>query len=634
MVHMIKRIALMAVALASASARDRDAAVLDALEQRAREALAAIHHAETRDEADRARPALRRKLEQSLGFRKLPWPPELRPRTVGALQRPGYRIEKIVYQTLPGVHVPAHVYVPEALTGRAPAIVFYNGHWWAEGKAKSDFQAFCINMAKLGFVVLNFDAFGQGERGVSDRDHRRTESLLAGISQQGYAEYETQCALEYLLARPDVDPDRIGITGASGGGYNTWMTVALDDRIKVAVPVVGTSEFYEQLSVCRRLDWYKAKEHCHFVAGLIRYANNHELFAMAAPRPVLIVAASEDESFPVAGVRKIAAYGKALYGSYGVPEKAGYFEDSTEGHGYQKRKREAAYGWFLRWLAGRGDGAPFPEPATETMPPASAELRCFPAGHNEPAGPGMHAAIRIPVQRNPRSAPGPAPGPATPAGTRVLIAVDDRGKQALDSDPAIRRAREEGWRVVGIDPRGIGETALTKPGWVFAVSLLLGENFVEQQGADLAAAIRNTGACGLYARGDNAALAAAYAVASRPASLRWYILRDGFTTFRHFIDRPESMRASYTLHKADPDDPGVYDREIPAFYFPFGALEHRDIPDLLNASPARGLVVDPIDGDWQPLTAERARPYVPERIGLVSGPDAGREIERFLKLVR
>ena len=166
-------------------------------------------------------------------------------------------------------------------------------------------------MARLGFVVLSFDPFGQGERGVSSRDHRRTEALLVGVAQQGFAEYETRCALEYLLSRREVDPRRIGITGASGGGYNTWITAALDDRIAAAVPVVGTSEFAEQIRVCRPLDWYHAAEHCHFVPGLIRYANNHELLAMAAPKPVLIVAASQDQSFPIAGVREVAGYGRA-----------------------------------------------------------------------------------------------------------------------------------------------------------------------------------------------------------------------------------------------------------------------------------------------------------------------------------
>ena len=137
---------------------------------------------------------LRRRLQQSLGTDRLPWPPALRPRVVGTLPRDGYRIEKIVYQSLPGMQVPAHLYVPDGLDRPAPAVLFYPGHWWADSKARPDFQAFCINMARLGFVVLSFDPFGQGERGVSSRDHRRTEALLVGVAQQGIAEYETRCA--------------------------------------------------------------------------------------------------------------------------------------------------------------------------------------------------------------------------------------------------------------------------------------------------------------------------------------------------------------------------------------------------------------------------------------------------------
>src|SRR4051794_12742634 len=373
---------------------DREAAMLDNLERRASEALAAIPRSHTARDADRVREPLRRELERSLGVGRLPWPPSLRPRVVGILRRDGYRIEKVIYDSLPGSPVPAHLYVPEGLDGPAPAVLFYPGHWWPDSKSRPDFQAFCINMARLGFVVLSFDPFGQGERGVSSRDHRRTEALLVGVSQQGFAEYETRCALEYLLARPEVDSQRVGITGASGGGYNTWITAALDDRIAAAVPVVGTSEFAEQIRVCRPLDWYHAAEHCHFVPGLIRYANNHELLAMAAPKPVLIIAASRDQSFPVAGVREIAGYGRDLYASYGAGEKLKLVVDEAEGHGYQRAKREAAYGWFLRWLMGRGDGGPHPEPPTQTLPSNSEELRCFPSGRNEPAGPAMIEAVR------------------------------------------------------------------------------------------------------------------------------------------------------------------------------------------------------------------------------------------------
>src|SRR5258708_2644749 len=317
----------------------QQAAVLDELEQRARTALDRIPRATTQAEADKARQPLRARLEESLGFRRLPWPPNLEATVTGVLPGQGYRIEKIVFQTLPGSWAPAHLYLPAKIEARAPAVLFYNGHWWPDSKSRPDFQAFCINMARMGFVVFSFDPFGQGERGVSSRDHRRTESLLAGLSQQGIAEYETRCALEYLLSRKEVDPKRIGMTGASGGGYNTWITAALDDRISVGVPVVGTSDFFEQIHVTRALDRDPAAEHCHFAPGLVRYANNHELLAMGGPKPLLIIAAAEDQSFPLAGVRQVPAYGRKLYASGGAGNKTGLAVDSRERHGYPPGQR-------------------------------------------------------------------------------------------------------------------------------------------------------------------------------------------------------------------------------------------------------------------------------------------------------
>src|SRR5207302_1504622 len=145
------------------------------------------------------------------------------------------------------------------------------------------------------------------------RDHRRTELLLAGLSQQAIPTFESLCAFEYLLSRPDVDPERIGITGESGGGYNSWIMAALEPRLAVSVPVVGTSEFFEQLQVCRSTDFYLAREHCHFVAGLFRFANNHEYLAMGAPRPLLVIAADNDQSFRLPGIRQVVGYGRTLY---------------------------------------------------------------------------------------------------------------------------------------------------------------------------------------------------------------------------------------------------------------------------------------------------------------------------------
>ena len=639
-------------ALRPADTTAEENAVLDDVAQRARQLQEAIPHARTRAEAERARPELRRRLRASLGFERFP-APDLRARNVGTLQRNGYHIEKLVWQALPGVEVPAHLYMPDALAALAPAIIFYPGHWWPDAKTRPDFQAFCINMARLGFVVLAFDPFGQGERGESTRDHRRSESLLAGVAQQGIAEYETRCALEYLLGRKEVDGKRVGITGASGGGYNTWMTAALDDRIAVAVPVVGTSDFYEQVSVTRPLDWYHAGEHCHFVPGLMRYANNHELLAMTAPKPIMIISASQDQSFPVAGVRRVAQYGKDLYTAWGIPEKMGYFEDTSMGHGYQVKKREAAYGWFLKWLMGKGDGSPYTEPPTEIPPYDAPELRCFPPGGNRAAGPGIIAAVKKVAPRAQEAWPRiDAPGckvsvtdapvqrldlcgtPAflvRPQGREagVLVALDDRGKEALAGDAAVREALAQGWAICGIDPRGIGERATSKVGWVSAVSLLLDDWFIRRQAADVLSALGSFAGrpVALYARGDNAALVAA--VALNQAPVKWFALRNGFLSFRQFLDRPKSLQASYELRSGDKARLAPYDHEIPFFYIPFRAFERTDIAQMLGRSP--GVVIDPINGDWERMAAADARNILPARVRVVAGEAPDAALREFLR---
>jgi hypothetical protein len=447
---------------------------------------------------------------------------------------------------------------------------------------------------------------------------------------------------------------------------------------------VGTSEFAEQIRVCRPLDWYHASEHCHFIPGLIRYANNHELLAMSAPKPVLIVAASEDQSFPLAGVRHVGNYGRTLYESYGAGDRTGLIVDRTEGHGYQRIKREAAYGWFLRWLSRRGDGRPHAEPSTHTEPVDALEMRCFPIGRNEPSGPAMIEMVRRLAQDLPPPTPkidvvaalGPAPG-AQPARANVtsarlqrllipveagldvpafllrpagdahglIVAIDDRGKEALASDPVVRKAHARGWAVCGVDTRGIGESATDKTGWVFAVSLLIGENFVGRQAWDIGRVIESLSApeafpgkpIGVYARGQNASLAATYAIArsSEPGQtpLRWYLLRDGFISYRAFIDRPRSLLASYRLLPEDRDRTTAFDREIPATFFALDALRWFDLPQLLAASKAEGLIVNPVDGDRDRLAEAIARSLLHARIRVVSVEEPATKIGEFLRVL-
>ncbi len=624
--------------------------------------LESIRHARTPEEAAAARPELRRRLERALGYKQMPWPPTSNGHVVGTVRRSGYRIDKVVFESLPGVSVPGHLYLPEGAGARVPTILFYNGHWYEASKTLPDHQAFAIHMARSGFAVFSFDPFGQGERGVSTRDHRRVSSLLVGISQQGFAEYETQCALEYLLARPEVDPSRIGMTGASGGGYNTWITASLDDRIRVAVPVVGTSQFALQIRFSRQVDWYHAAEHCHFVPGLITFADNHELLAMAAPRPLLVINSTTDPGF-VSGT--VVDYGRSLYAAHGVAERFGYFNDPSSGHGYQQRKREAAYGWFLRYLMDRGDGSPAPEGPVDAVPPDAAELRCFPDG-KQAAGPGMEefarklaAGIRARGPANPSAFFGSEPGTAAtptlngqseqrltitvdgvaipalllrPAGVPkgLLVAVFDSGKETLTGDAVVQRARDRGWSVLGIDPRGIGELRTDKRGWVAAVSLLAGDHFVWRQAGDMLAVARAVHATpefaaaplAWYARGDNAALASTYAIAEaarKGPPIRAYALREGFVSFRQFLDRPASHEASYRLLDKDERERRFTagDREIPFWYVPFDVLRAFDLPDLLAASPAAGTVLHPIDGDWNRMSPAAARRLLPRKAAVV-----------------
>jgi pimeloyl-ACP methyl ester carboxylesterase len=120
----------------------------------------------------------------------------------------------------------------------------------------------------------------------------------------------------------------------------------------------------------------------------------------------------------------------------------------------------------------------------------------------------------------------------------VLVAVDKRGKEELASDLVVREANAQRWSICGLDSRGIGESATTQKGWLAAVSLLLNENFVLQQGEDIARVIRAfpDKQVALYARGDDATLAVAYAMVIAP-DLTWFVLQDGFLSLRQFLER-------------------------------------------------------------------------------------------------
>ena len=332
-----------------------EAAVLENRERRAHAALAAIPRSPTAagsPSGDGDRSGVSSSVQSaSNGFRGHP---RLRPRVVGTLRYNGYRIEKLVYESLPRhagarrtSYLPGGVERPGAgrfvlsgpLVARQqgaaglPGLLHQHGAAWLR---RAEFRPLRPGRARrfIARSPTNRGAAGGGRPAGFPPCTR----LAARSSTCSLGRRSTACG--------SGSPEHPEAATTPGSPRSTRRP-----GLAAAVPVVGTSEFFEQIQVCRPLDWYHAAEHCHFVPGLIRYANNHELLAMAAPKPVLIVAASQDESFPVAGVRNVADHGRKLYTSYGAAEKIGLVVDEAEGHGYQRTKREAAYGWwFLRWL--------------------------------------------------------------------------------------------------------------------------------------------------------------------------------------------------------------------------------------------------------------------------------------------
>ncbi|MDR3633812.1 MAG: acetylxylan esterase [Isosphaeraceae bacterium] len=315
--------------------------------------------------------AIRRGLREAWGrFPAEPCP--LEPRTLGTLKRDGYTVEKVVFQTRPGVWMTANAYVPDR-PGKLPAILQVHGHWKG---AKQDpvVQSRCIGAAKVGFFVLAVDAFGAGERGIGkalgEYHGEMTGATLfpVGLPLSGLQVYENMRAVDYLRTRPEVDGERIGITGASGGGNQTMYAGAWDERLGAAVPVcsVGNYGAYLGGACCM----------CEVVPGAVRFTEEWGVLALTAPRGLMVVSATGDApQFSVQAAKKSIAGAEAVFRLFDRPGhlRHAIFES---GHDYNHAMREAMYGWMTLHLKHEGDGSPIAEPAFKTEDPET--LRCFP----------------------------------------------------------------------------------------------------------------------------------------------------------------------------------------------------------------------------------------------------------------
>ncbi|MCI0664719.1 MAG: acetylxylan esterase [Acidobacteria bacterium] len=283
----------------------------------------------------------------------------LNARVTGRINGDSTIIEKVIFESLPGVFITANLYKPNR-PGRHPAILFPLGHW-DEGKVAV--QLLAANLAEKGFVVLVFDPVGQGERqqaydrrlgrslaGGSTTQHfmNGATSLLAGQSFARYRIWDAKRALDYLFSRPEVDTEKIGCTGCSGGGTVTTYISALDERIKVAAPACYLNSF--RVLYTRSIG-DSEQSMPNFLSSGLDQTDFVELFA---PKPWLI-ASTLDDFFTPEGARMVYEEARRWYQIYGAEEKVRWVVGPGP-HGTPREVREAIYEWMIRWLKeGKGD---------------------------------------------------------------------------------------------------------------------------------------------------------------------------------------------------------------------------------------------------------------------------------------
>ena len=271
----------------------------------------------------------------------------------------GYSVEVGLYETVPGLAVPAHVYRPDG-EGPFPGVVHAPGHWMENARLEPDVQRFNIRLARAGLLVLCFDPVGQGERRNGWHEHGQLAPVLAGFTTLGVMVAETMSALDVLAARPDVDAGRLGVTGASGGGFVSTFVAAIDPRVSAAAICCILNTHVGQLrDAAFGTGWDGWIDLCNQVPRLAATAPMGLVVGAAAPARVTVVHAVDDPPFPVEGVRAVVAQAATAYAAVGVPEHLALVE-VVGGHGLHPAMRAAAADGLARALGGSDPGLETP----------------------------------------------------------------------------------------------------------------------------------------------------------------------------------------------------------------------------------------------------------------------------------
>lgn len=293
----------------------------------------------------------------------------------GRVEGDGYTIERVHIETLPGFHLTGSLYRPKGRTGPFPGILSPHGHW-DEGRytqlETGNLPARGITFARLGFVCFMYDMVGFGD--FKQLPHAFDDPAW-GMGLLGLQTWNSLRAVDFMASLPDVDPERLGATGASGGGTQTFLLTAIDERIKVAAPVNMVAAEFQGGCACENAPFLRL--------GL----NNVEIAAMTAPRPLLLVAATGDWTRNVPTLE--APILQKTFRDLGVPDRFRAVQFDAP-HNYNQASREAVYAWMVRWLQKGPVQDRIPEPAVPVV--AHDDLVVWSAEHPLPEG-SLDAAL-------------------------------------------------------------------------------------------------------------------------------------------------------------------------------------------------------------------------------------------------
>jgi len=322
---------------------------------------------ETRGAWEARAKELRSQILFAAGLDPLPEKTPLNPRVTGKVEGPDYIIKNVAIETYPGFFLCGNLYSPKGRVGPFPAVLHPHGHWAhgrlqmdadvpkaapapaEKGKGRGNLPAIGVNLARQGFVVFAWDMVGYNDTNQV-RDHRAfakdARPWLWNISLLGLQLWNSIRVTDYVTSLPNIDKERIGMTGASGGGTQTFLLSAVDDRIAAAVPVNMVSAGMQGGCLCEN------------GPGLRLGTDNVEIASVMAPRPQLLVSATGDwtkncltEEWPAL---------KRIYDLFGKGQNTAVVQFNYE-HNFNVESREAMYAWFGRWLLKDADASHFRE---------------------------------------------------------------------------------------------------------------------------------------------------------------------------------------------------------------------------------------------------------------------------------